>query len=165
MTVETRIDTSVLAPCSGGGSTQETFDSNMGIGMIVMGYDPFVKTELAEQLYVTLSPTLEALLSQADVVSLHVPLLPETRNLINADRIAQMKPGAILINVARGGIVDELVLHDALDTGRLSGAGLDVFASGLPPPDHPLLGRDDVIVTPISPERPPLGKIVYGRLH
>ena len=96
---------------------------------------------------------------------MHIPLLPETPNLINADRTAQMKLGAIIINIARGGIVDKLVLHDALDKGRLSGVGLDVFASGLPPPDHPLLGRDDVIVAPISPERPPLGKIVYGRLH
>jgi D-3-phosphoglycerate dehydrogenase len=119
-----------------------------GIGMRVMAYDPFVKPDQAEQLGVSLSTTLEALLSQADVVSLHIPLLPETRNLINADRLAQMKPGAILINVSRGGIVDELALRDALDKKQLFGAGLDVFDLEPPPPDHPLLGRDDVIATP-----------------
>jgi D-3-phosphoglycerate dehydrogenase len=119
-----------------------------GIGMTVMAYDPFVKPEQAEQLGVSLSATLEALLSQADVVSLHIPLLPETRNLINADRLAQMKPGAILINVSRGGIVDELALRDALDKKQLFGAGLDVFDLEPPPPDQPLLGRDDVIATP-----------------
>ncbi|MCB0213830.1 MAG: hydroxyacid dehydrogenase [Anaerolineae bacterium] len=119
-----------------------------GIGMSIIAYDPFVKAEQAEQLGVSLSPTLEALLSQADVVSLHIPLLPETKNLINANRLAQMKPGAILINVSRGGIVDELAVRDALDKHQLSGAGLDVFDSEPPPPDHPLLGRDDVIATP-----------------
>jgi D-3-phosphoglycerate dehydrogenase len=119
-----------------------------GIGMTVIAYDPFVKPEQAEQLGVTLSASLEELLSQADVVSLHLPLMPETRNLINADRLAQMKYGAILINVSRGGIVDEVALCDALDEKRLSGAGLDVFDPEPPPPNHPLLGRDDVIATP-----------------
>ena len=119
-----------------------------GIGMIVTAYDPFVTPDHAKRLGVTLSSTLEELLNKADVVSLHVPLTPETRDLINADRLAHMKQGAILINVSRGGIVDEVALHEALIRGQLSGAGLDVFNSEPPPSHHPLLGRDDVIATP-----------------
>ena len=91
---------------------------------------------------------LETLLGQADVVSLHVPLLPETRGMIDAARLAQMKQGAILINAARGGLVDEKALLAALEKGRLRGAGLDVFESEPPSPDHPLLARADVIATP-----------------
>ncbi len=77
--------------------------------------------------------TLELLLKVSDIVSLHVPLLPETRRLINADAIAHMRPGAVLINTARGGIVDEAALFDALRAGKLSGAALDVFETE--PPD------------------------------
>jgi len=119
-----------------------------GIGMTVVAYDPFVTELQAEPLGVTLSPSLEALLGQADIVSLHVPLTPETQHLIDAGRLVQMKQGAILINVARGGIVDEAALRDALDCGHLFGAGLDVFGTEPPPPEHPLLARDDVIATP-----------------
>ncbi|MEM7344956.1 MAG: hydroxyacid dehydrogenase [Chloroflexota bacterium] len=119
-----------------------------GIGMTVTAYDPFISPERAAALGVTLHPTLESLLQTADVVSLHVPLLPETQDLINAETLALMKSGAILINAARGGLVDEAALVDALEQGHLRGAGLDVFKIEPPPADHPLVGREDVVATP-----------------
>jgi phosphoglycerate dehydrogenase-like enzyme len=97
---------------------------------------------------VELAPTLEAILATADAVSLHLPLTPETHRLMNGERLALMKPGAILINAARGGLVDETALLDALERGHLQGAGLDVFEREPPAPDHPLLQRLDVVATP-----------------
>ncbi len=91
--------------------------------------------------------TLDALLQEADFVSLHVPLLPETHHLFDARRLAQMKPGAYLINMARGPVVDEPALVAALESGHLAGAGLDVFEKE--PEVHPaLLHRDDVVLAP-----------------
>jgi D-3-phosphoglycerate dehydrogenase len=118
------------------------------LGMTVAAFDPFVTPARAAELGVELISTLEALLGSSDVVSLHVPLGPETRQMINAQRLAQMKPGAYLVNAARGGLVDEAALLAALESGRLAGAGLDVFDPEPPPPDHPLLSRTDVIATP-----------------
>lgn len=96
---------------------------------------------------------LEPLLASADVVTLHVPLIEATRNLIDARRIAQMKPGAILINAARGGIVDEAALAEALDSGHLGGAAVDVYSTEPPTDDNPLLNVSDeaasrLILTP-----------------
>lgn len=119
-----------------------------GVGMTVAAVDPFVSPEQAAAIGVELMPTLDRLLPTADVLSLHVPRTPETLGLINAERLALMKPGAILINAARGGLVDEAALLDALERGHLRGAGLDVFDIEPPPPDHPLLSRDDVVTTP-----------------
>ena len=82
------------------------------------------------------------------VVSVHVPLTPETENIIDANALAQMKPNAILINAARGGLVDEDALLAALESGHLHGAGLDVYAVEPAKPDHPLLHREDVVSTP-----------------
>jgi D-3-phosphoglycerate dehydrogenase len=82
---------------------------------------------------------LDALLAEADVVSLHVPLTRATRHLLSRDRIGRLKPGAIVINTARGELVDEAALAEALDAGTLAGAGIDVFGGEPPPPDHPLL--------------------------
>jgi len=120
------------------------------LGMRVSGYDPYVSLEYARSLGIELVPTLEALLPGADIISLHVPVNPETHHIINAVSLAQMKPGAILINTARGGLVDEDTLLAALDRGHLRGAGLDVLAQkpGDIPLDHPLLNRENVIVTP-----------------
>lgn len=119
-----------------------------GIGMTVAGFDPHVSTEQARQLEVDALPSLKELLPLVDVLSLHVPRTPETTGLMNAERLALMKPGAILINAARGGLVDEQALLQALESGHLRGAGLDVFEVEPPPPDHPLLARDDVVATP-----------------
>ena len=91
---------------------------------------------------------LDALLAESDVVSLNCPLSPETRGLLDARRLALMRPTALLVNVARGGIVVEADLVAALREGRLAGAAVDVFDQEPPPPDHPLLSMDNVIVTP-----------------
>jgi D-3-phosphoglycerate dehydrogenase len=82
---------------------------------------------------------LDALLAEADVVSLHVPLTPATRHLLSRERIGRLKPGAIVVNTARGELVDEAALAEALDAGTLAGAGIDVFGGEPPPLDHPLL--------------------------
>jgi phosphoglycerate dehydrogenase-like enzyme len=92
--------------------------------------------------------SLDELLSRSDVVSLHVPLTQETRELINRQRLSQIKPGAVLINTARGELIDEEALCEALDSGRVSVAGLDVFASEPIGQGHRLLQRDDTICTP-----------------
>jgi len=89
---------------------------------------------------------LDELLRTADIVSLHLPLLPQTQGIINAARIAAMKPGAVLINCARGGLVDEAALVDALKAGRLFGAGIDAF-SVEPPAGSPLLELENTVVT------------------
>jgi (S)-sulfolactate dehydrogenase len=92
--------------------------------------------------------TLSEVLSDADVISLHVPLTPDTRALIDARRIAQMKPNAILINTARGGVVDEAAVAHALRSGRLGGAALDVFDREPLPAGSPLAGCPRLLLTP-----------------
>jgi phosphoglycerate dehydrogenase-like enzyme len=91
---------------------------------------------------------LNDLLAKCDIISLHLPLTPATEGMFNAEAIAKMKPGSILINTARGAIVDEAALVDALQTGQLSGAGLDVFAHEPVSADNPLLALDNVLLTP-----------------
>nr|WP_290667432.1 phosphoglycerate dehydrogenase [Ardenticatena sp.] len=117
-----------------------------GLGMRVLAYDPYLPRERAEALGVELV-SLEALLATADFVSLHVPLVESTRHLIDAERLASMKPTAYLINVARGGVVDEDALVQALDEGRLAGAALDVFAEE-PPRDTRLATHPKIVTTP-----------------
>jgi D-3-phosphoglycerate dehydrogenase / 2-oxoglutarate reductase len=92
--------------------------------------------------------TLHALLGEADVVTLHLPLMPQTRHLIDRDALARMKPGAYLVNTARGGLVDERALLDALKSGRLAGAALDVFEEEPVRAGHPLAGLKNVVLTP-----------------
>lgn len=87
-------------------------------------------------------------LRDADAVSLHLPLTPSTRGLIGAEELAAMRPDAVLVNTARGGLIDETVLADALRAGRLRGAGLDVFEAEPPPIDHPLLACPNALLTP-----------------
>ena len=115
-------------------------------GMEVLIYDPYVSAAAAEALGATAMP-LDALLERADIVTLHLPLLPETRGIIGARELALMKGGAFLINCARGGLVDEAALYEALVSGHLAGAGLDVFERE-PPTGSPLLTLPNVVVTP-----------------
>ena len=118
-------------------------------GMTVIGYNPLVGPydfAPAEQ-EITLVP-LDELLARADVVSLHVPLLPATRHLINAERLSQMRPHAVLINTSRGGIVDEVALLDALTGGGLYRAVLDVSEFEPLPAESPLRSCEAVILTP-----------------
>lgn len=112
-------------------------------GMRVLAYDPYVPTsDVAE-----LAP-LETVLAASDFVSLHPVLTPETFHLINAERLALMKPTAILVNTSRGGVIDEPALISALQADKLAGAGLDVFETEPPDPENPLLRMDNVIGTP-----------------
>lgn len=117
-----------------------------GLGMLVIAYDPYVSNAHAERLGVQMC-TLDELLTRADYITIHVPLVSTTRNLIGRRELSLLKPTARLINCARGGIVDEEALDKALAEGRLAGAALDVFAQE-PPFDSPLLNNPKVIVTP-----------------
>jgi glycerate dehydrogenase len=92
--------------------------------------------------------SLNELLCRADIASLHCPLTPDTRHLINSERLALMKPTAFLINTSRGPLVEEAVLADALNSGRLAGAGLDVLSAEPPPPSNPLLTAKNCLITP-----------------
>lgn len=116
------------------------------LGLRVIAADPYVAPEVAKAAGVVLMP-LGELLHQADIVSLHVPLTAETRSLINSDALALMKRGAILINTARGPVVDEVALEEALADGELGGAGLDVLETEPPKIPHPLLEFDNVVLT------------------
>ncbi len=119
-----------------------------GLSMRVLAFDPYVPPERAADDGVELVATLASLLRDADVVSIHAPLTAETRGIIDRDALAQMKPTAFLINCARGGLVDEDALLEALRAGRLAGAGLDVFVEEPTPADHPLLRLENVVATP-----------------
>ena len=122
-------------------------DRGRGLRMHVIAFDPIVSEERAQRLGVELV-SLEELLARADLISVHVPLTKDTRGLIGRDEFARMKDGVLLVNAARGGIVDEAALLAALESGKVAGAALDVFEQEPPPADHPLLQRDDVIATP-----------------
>jgi len=118
-----------------------------GFGMRVIAFDPYVSADRAKEIGVDAMPSLEALLVQADFVSIHLPRTSETEELFGERELGLMKQGARLINTARGGIVDEEALAKAIEGGHLGGAGLDVFASE-PTTDSPLFALDSVVVTP-----------------
>lgn len=117
-----------------------------GIGMRVHAFDPYLGS--AQREGVMVHDRLDSLLEVADVLSLHCPLTDATRGLIGAAAFGRMKRGALLINAARGPIVDEPALISALRDGEIAGAGLDTFASEPLPPDSPLRGMDNVVLTP-----------------
>ncbi len=117
-------------------------------GMGVVAYDPYLTDERAADIPVDRKDTLEEVLEAADVLSLHVPLTDSTRGLIDAGALARMKPTAFLVNVARGGVVDEAALAAALRDGALAGAALDVYANEPLEPDSPLREAPNVVLTP-----------------
>lgn len=116
-------------------------------GMHVAAYDPLIGPERARALEVELVDDLDRLLGDADVVTIHLPRTPDTAGLIGAERLGRMKPTALLVNVARGGIVDEAALATALREGAIAAAALDVFAHE-PVTDSPLFSLDNVVATP-----------------
>ena len=120
-----------------------------GFNMKVLYYDVIRRSEEEErQLGVEYIPELAKLLSSADFISVHVPLLPQTRHLIGAAEFALMKPTAVFINTSRGPVVDQKALYEALKSGQIFSAGLDVSEVEPIPPDDPLLTLDNVIITP-----------------
>lgn len=117
-----------------------------GFEMKMLAYDPYISEEDALELGVTLVD-IDTLLKESDIITIHVPLTPETRHFIAARELELMKEDAFIINCARGGIVDEQALYAALKAGDIGGAGLDVYEEE-PPRDNPLLGLDNVVLTP-----------------
>jgi D-3-phosphoglycerate dehydrogenase len=118
-----------------------------GLKMNVIAYDPYLAEGRYRELGVERAETLDALYAQSDVITLHMPSTAETRGMIDADAIGKMKPGARLINVARGNLVDEQALADAVTSGHLAGAAIDVFPSE-PATASPLFGVPGIVVTP-----------------
>ena len=119
----------------------------VGLRMKVIGHDPFVTPENTARLGVE-PVSLDEIFARSDFITVHVPLTNETRGLIDRKAIAKMKKGVRIINCARGGIVDEKDLAEALKEGKVAGAALDVYVDEPPPPDHPLIKMDQVITTP-----------------
>ena len=118
-----------------------------GLGLKVVAYDPHIAVEAARRLDVELVD-YDELLSRADIITVHVPRTKETTGLLGAEAFQKTRPGVLVINAARGGIVDEAALLEALNDGRVGGAALDVFETEPPPADHPLLNHERVICTP-----------------
>src|SRR6266446_3815877 len=116
-------------------------------GMKIVGHDPFIAPDQARDLEIE-SATLDEVFSRSDFLTVHTPLTSETRGLIGPKAFAKMRKGVRVINCARGGLVDESALYEAIKSGVVAGAALDVFEIEPPPPDHPLLTLDEVIVTP-----------------
>lgn len=115
--------------------------------MMVSAFDPLLSGEAALDGHVRLAETLDDLLAEADILTLHASMSPGSRNMIGAAQLARMKPSAVLVNCARGGLVDEAALADALNSGRLAGAAVDVFSTE-PPQGNPLLAAKNVVLTP-----------------
>jgi D-3-phosphoglycerate dehydrogenase len=122
-------------------------DRALGLRMKVIGFDPILTSEAATKIGVELV-SLDQLFKRSDFITVHAPLTAETRGLIGAAAFATMKHGVRILNCARGGIVEETALYQAIKSGQVAGAALDVFVEEPPPPDHPLLSLDSVIATP-----------------
>ncbi len=120
----------------------------IAFGMRVLAYDPYLSSSRARSLQVELIEELDELLPLADFLTLHTPLTPETRHLLNAARLARTKRGVRLINCARGGLIDETALLESLGNGQVAGAALDVFETEPLPADSPLRGIPNLILTP-----------------
>lgn len=119
-----------------------------GFGMKVSGYDPYVENDIFALLGVERKFELEDLLQEADYISIHAPLTAETKHMIDAQALAKMKKTAIIVNTARGPIIDEDALCSALDAGTIAAAGIDVLGKEPPAADNPLLAKQNALVTP-----------------
>jgi len=121
-------------------------DRARGLKMKILAYDPFLSDEKAANMHIR-KVSLDALLMQSDFITLHVPLVATTRNILNRENLHKTKPGVRIINCARGGLIDESALADMLKSGHIAGAALDVFAQE-PATQNPLFGRSKVVCTP-----------------
>ncbi|HBE44287.1 MAG TPA: phosphoglycerate dehydrogenase [Deltaproteobacteria bacterium] len=119
----------------------------LALGMQVIAYDPYIPRDFAERKGITLVD-FDTLLKESDFITIHVPLVKDTRNLINKDALDKMKKGVIIINAARGPIVNEKDLYEALESGQVACAALDVFEQEPPPKDNPLILSDKTVCTP-----------------
>ncbi|MCB0138884.1 MAG: phosphoglycerate dehydrogenase [Caldilineaceae bacterium] len=137
----------VLGTVGLGRVAQEVVRRARGLGMTVLAYDPYISSEFAAQHGATLT-SLDEMLPQVDFLTLHVPLTEQTRNTIGAPQLARMKPNARILNVARGGVLDEQALADAVQSGQIAGAALDVFEQEPLGADSPLRSCPQIILTP-----------------
>jgi D-3-phosphoglycerate dehydrogenase len=132
-----------------------------GFDMRVLAYDPYFDEAFAAQHQIEHADSLDQVMREADFVSLHMPVMPETRNIIDAEKIALMKPTAIIVNTARGALVDEKALADALESGRIFGAGLDVYAAE-PPTNSRLLSCPRTVTMPHVSSNTPGALLAMG---
>lgn len=139
---------STLGLVAFGAIARHTARMAQALGMNVIAYDPFCPADTMQAAGIRRVEDVDALVAEADVISLHSPLTDATRNLIDARRLALMKPEAIIVNTARGGLIDEAALASALAEGRIAGAGLDSFAQEPPPADHPFWTEPRLVMTP-----------------
>ena len=144
--VGTELNGKLLGLIGAGNIGSIVLQKALGLGLKVQAYDPFLSEERAKELCVK-KVDLEELLSQSDIISLHVPKTPDTTNIINATALNKTKPGVMIVNCARGGLVDELALKAALESGHVAGVALDVFENE-PAKNNPLFGMEQVICTP-----------------
>jgi D-3-phosphoglycerate dehydrogenase len=131
-----------------GAIARRTATLAQAFGMSVRAYDPFAGADAFAEAGVHRDRAVEDLLAASDIVSLHCPLTPETRNLMDDRRLGMMRSGSYVINTARGGLIDEAALLRAIESGQLAGAGLDSFRVEPPPGDHPFWSEPRIVVTP-----------------
>jgi len=142
-----RLEGQVLGLIGFGNIPRAVAPKAKAFGLNVVAYDPYASKEVFAAAVVD-SVSFDDLLARSDFISVHAPLLPATRGLVNAAAFAKMKKGALIVNTARGPLIDEPALIAALDSGHLGGAALDVVTTEPLAKDSPLIGRDNVILTP-----------------
>jgi D-3-phosphoglycerate dehydrogenase len=142
-----RFSTQTVGLIGFGGIPRALAPKAQSFGFTVIAYDPFLPKEMFDAAKVE-SVTLDELYARSDLVSVHAPLMPQTRGLVNDEAFAKMKPGVMIVNTARGPLIDEDALVRALDSGKVAAAGLDVVTTEPLPRDSKLLGRDNVVITP-----------------
>lgn len=131
-----------------GAIAQATGSIAKGFGLNLVSFDPYAPDSAFEELGVTRCASFEDMLARTNILSLHCPLTDQTRHILNADTLARMPEGGYVINTARGGLIDEAALVAAIQSGHLTGAGLDTFAVEPPVPDHPFFSVPEIVLTP-----------------
>jgi D-3-phosphoglycerate dehydrogenase len=142
-----RLEGRVLGLIGLGNIPRRLVPKAQAFGLKVVAHDPYVPQDVFKGLGIE-GVELDQLLGRSDFISVHAPLTPQTRGLLNAGAFAKMKKGALVVNTARGPLIDEQALVQALDSGQVGGAALDVLATEPPAKNSPLIGRDNVILTP-----------------